>query len=321
MIGQRALALAAGVAVAGGCSTPSCPSSDLGARDFVADPVLGDRASYTRLFAVSDVHGGYDRLVALLARYQLIGASPASPGAVEWTGGDATLVVTGDLIDKGSQSLEVIDLFRALEPSAAAHGGLVITLLGNHEAEFLGDPYNSKADAFDSELGADGLDPCLVATTEPRGAWLRTRPLGARIGDWFFSHAGQTHGRSWAELDQALRDGLAAGDYRDPELVGSDSLLEARSWWQSSNGLAAQDAAALGVAHIVFGHTPDALGPRGSIATGEAGVLIRIDTGMSPAVDDSEGALLQIVHQGGDEVATELRADGTTTPVWRGPPS
>ena len=318
MIGPRTLALCV---LAGGCSSPSCPSAPSERRDFAIDPVLRDQASFTRLLALSDVHGGYDRMVALLARYQLITAAPASPDAVEWTGGDATLVVAGDLIDKGSQSLEVLDLLRALEPSAAAHGGRVITLLGNHEAEFLGDPYNSKADTFDSELGADGLDPCVVATTEPRGVWLRTRPLGARVGDWFFSHAGQTHGRSWAELGQALRDGLAAGDYLDPELVGADSLLEARSWWQASNGLAARDAAALGVGHLVFGHTPDALGPRGSIATGEAGVLMRIDTGMSPAVDDSQGALLEIVHTGGDEVATELRADGTTTPVWRGPPS
>jgi hypothetical protein len=41
------------------------------------------------------------------------------------------------MIDKYTDSLDVIALFRALQQSATAAGGRVIVTLGNHEAEFL----------------------------------------------------------------------------------------------------------------------------------------------------------------------------------------
>ncbi len=303
-----------------GCGGPSCPAADVGAaRDFTTSPAILDQPTFTRLLALSDIHGGYDRMVQLLMRAGLLAAVPSSPTAVEWSGGDVTLVVIGDLIDKGTQSIEVIELLRALEVSAATRGGHVIVTLGNHEAEFLADPYNSSADAFDSELTANGLDPCVIATTDERGTWLRSRPFGARVGDWFFAHAGQTHRRTVAELETVLQAGLIANDFRDREITGADSLLEARDWWTTPAGIAKDNADALSVAHIVFGHTPDALGPRGAIATGENGLLFRVDVGMSPAVDDSAGALLQISRDGSGEVATEVRADGVRRELWRGP--
>ncbi|CAN5453302.1 hypothetical protein BH11MYX1_BH11MYX1_13250 [soil metagenome] len=298
------------------CGSPSCPTAAIPVRDFTASPTIVDQPSFTRLLALSDVHGGYDRMVALLLSYGLISAAPTTPSAAVWSGSDATLVVTGDLIDKGSQSVEVVDFLRALQTSAGT--GQVVISLGNHEAEFLADPYNSKADAFDRELSADGLDPCVVASSTPRGLWLRELPLGERIGDWFFSHAGQTHGRSVTDLAYALQAGLVANDFAADEVIGSDSMLEARAWWETSAKVASVNAEALAVAHIVFGHTPDALGPAGAIAVGDGGLLFRIDTGMSPAVNDSEGSLLEVTHDGGDEVATELRADGSTIALWRG---
>ncbi len=310
------LALASAI----GCGGPSCPAPDPAVpRDFTASPAIVEQLAFTRLLALSDIHGGYDRMVQLLMRWGVIAVAPSRPGAAEWSGADATLVVTGDLIDKGTQSLEVIEFLRALQVSATGRGGHVEVTLGNHEAEFLANPYNSKADSFDSELTSSGLDPCIVATTDERGMWLRSRPLGVRVGDWFFAHAGQTHRRTVAGLEAALQAGLIANDFRDTEITGADSLLEARDWWTASAGLASETATALSVAHIVFGHTPDALGPRGNIAIGEDGVLFRIDVGMSPAVDDSAGALLEVIHAGNLEVATELRAEGGRRELWRGP--
>ena len=298
------------------CDTPTCPVAALGApRDFAANPTVVEQPDFDRLVAVSDVHGGYDRLVALVLGNGLIASTPTSPASVTWAGGDATLVVTGDLIDKGAQSVEVIDFLRALEPSAALAGGRVIVTLGNHEAEFLADPYNGKADTFDRELSAGGLDPCSVATTEPRGVWLRARPFAARVGEWFFSHAGQTAGLDIQGLEAALEDGLAGNSFGDPEIIGSDSILESRAWWDASPDVARTNAAALGVAHVVFGHTPDALGPSGAIATSQEGLLFRIDVGMSPAVNDSSGALLLVTHDAGGDVAVELRPDGSSRPL------
>jgi len=84
--------------------------------------VAGDR-----VVAVGDVHGSYDGLVSILQRAELI------DGDNHWVGGNTTLVQTGDLFDRGLQIREVLDLLMSLQEEAAAAGGKVVVLLGNHE--------------------------------------------------------------------------------------------------------------------------------------------------------------------------------------------
>jgi hypothetical protein len=237
---------------------------------------------------------------------------------VQWSGGAATLVVVGDLIDKGPEGLEVVDLLRALETSAHDQGGSVVVTLGNHEAEFFADPMNSKAEAddgIDKELATANIDPIAVASGEdPRGAWLRERPFAARIGTWFFAHAGDTHGRTLGDLGAVLETGYDANDFRDPAFAADDSILESREWY-ADPGVVAAATAALGVDHIAFGHDPNALGPRGAIASAQAGALFRIDCGMSPDVDDSHGALLHVHRDPSGEAIEQLDSSGAATPL------
>ncbi|MDX2437606.1 MAG: metallophosphoesterase [Acidobacteriota bacterium] len=80
-----------------------------------------------RVVAIGDVHGAYDQLVAILQRAELIDAE------THWIGGEATLVQTGDLFDRGLQVRDVMDLLMTIQTEAAAAGGQVIVLLGNHE--------------------------------------------------------------------------------------------------------------------------------------------------------------------------------------------
>jgi hypothetical protein len=80
-----------------------------------------------RIVAVGDVHGSYKGLVSILQRAELIDDDN------QWVGGDATLVQTGDLFDRGLQIREVLDLLMRLQDEAAAAGGKVVVLLGNHE--------------------------------------------------------------------------------------------------------------------------------------------------------------------------------------------
>ncbi len=198
-----------------------------------------------------------------------------------------------------------------------------MALVGNHEAEFLADPLNSKADAddgIDPELRAQHVDPMSVANgSEARGRWLRTLAFGARIGGWFFSHAGNTAGRTLPALEAALRAAVSADDYAGAEVIGADSILEARDWWTSAPGVVATNARALGLEHFVFGHTPSALGARGAIALNGEAALARIDCGMSPGVDDSHGALLRIRLEGGLTIAEALTADGHVRVLRRAP--
>ena len=300
--------------------TGSAPSP--GGRDWVLHPAVADVPAPATIYAVSDVHGGYDRLAALLLGNNLLARAPATAKDAHWSAAGATLVVTGDLIDKGPSGLEVIDFLMALEADAHANGGLVIVTLGNHEAEFLVDPANSKASGpsgIDTELTADGIAPATLASaSDPRGAWLRVLPFGARVGGWFFSHAGDTGGRALDVLGAALEAAVKAhADYNDPAIVGTTSILESRSWYTST--VVAQNAAALGVKHIVFGHDPKALGPRGAIAVAFGNALLRIDCGMSPGVDDSQGKLLRVTQQGGSDVVDELDPAGASRALFQAP--
>ncbi len=301
------------------CSKGTDPSFD-GGRDYTTNPAVVTVRGATEIVALSDVHGDPDALVRLLVAGKLVNA--ATPCA--WIGGKTVLVVTGDTIDKGSYALRAIDLFIGLEAQARDAGGRVIVTLGNHEAEFMADPSNSKATEFRSELGAAGLDPASVAAGSSRfGTWLRSRPIAAVVDEWFFAHAGNPQGLT---VDQITQRVIAAPNYADPFFVGTDSLLEARLWWSGAAGLDTE-LAALGVKHIVFGHVPtdvafpdDPQGtrPKGTIASRYSGRIFLIDTGMSYAVSDSSGALLHITR-GATTTATVVQSDGTSGVIWTSP--
>lgn len=80
-----------------------------------------------RIVAVGDVHGAYDALVETLQVADVIDDS------LVWSGAGTHLVMTGDLLDRGPDSRQVMDLIMRLEQEAATAGGQVHQLLGNHE--------------------------------------------------------------------------------------------------------------------------------------------------------------------------------------------
>jgi hypothetical protein len=80
-----------------------------------------------RIVAVGDVHGDFTDFCLILRRTQLVDEQN------HWVGGSATLVQTGDLIDRGAQGRESMDLLMALQTEASKAGGNVVPLLGNHE--------------------------------------------------------------------------------------------------------------------------------------------------------------------------------------------
>lgn len=295
------------------CSSPQPYDVVSAARDWSAHPAIVDATAPSTIYAISDVHGGYERFAALLANANITAGVPASPSAIAWSAGDATLVVAGDLFDKGPNGVEVIDALIALQTSATSHGGRVIVTVGNHEAEFLADPANSKADAgdgLDAELRSDAIDPMAIANgSDSRGAWLRDLPFGARVGRWFFAHAANTNGRDLPTLEAALEADVTRNDYRGAEVVGGDSILESKDWFTDASGVSAATTA-LAVDHVVFGHSPHALGPDGAIAVANAGALFRIDCGMSPDVDYSRGEVLRVHATGAQEQVDAVTASG-----------
>ena len=294
-------------------------------RDWNRFPAVIERDTSAEVIALGDVHGGYQRLVNLLATAGLIKPDTQTPPAYAWTGGNRLLVSVGDLIDKGTQSIEVLDLMMKLQSQAAASGGEVIVTLGNHEVEFLANPDNKKAREFIDELHSKGIEPDTMPQGEkPYGEWLMNRPLAARVNDWFFSHAGNTSGKTIGDLTQSFRHDVSQGDWGSDFLIGDDSLLEAEKWWKgegSASKLLDDYLKTLNAGHIVFGHDPGAFRDKGQIGQEKDGRIFLIDVGMSPAIDYSKGALLLIDKVGGTIVATALDADGTKKEIWRSPTS
>ena len=80
-----------------------------------------------RVVAIGDIHGNYDGFVSILQRAELVDDD------AHWIGGETTFVQTGDIFDRGLEVFKVLDLLMRLEQEAAAAGGQVIVLLGNHE--------------------------------------------------------------------------------------------------------------------------------------------------------------------------------------------
>lgn len=245
--------------------------------------------AYSRVLAVSDVHGMYAALVPLLKGGGIIDADR------NWAAGNSLLIVVGDSIDKGDDSVDVLDLWIALSAQAAAAGGRVVHLLGNHEAEFLADPSNRKAKELLKELKAKKIS--VSDFTDPagaRGRFLRSEPLAARVGRWLFCHAGLLPDGAWADLKSQAAASLGSGDYGNDLLIGDASILEARRWTQDPAERAAGEKKLSdnGLYGVVFGHQPKALGVVGQDAISDDGRIIKIDNGMAPEAGSHPGSLL-----------------------------
>jgi hypothetical protein len=147
---------------------------------------------------------------------------------------------------------------------------------------------------------------------------MRALPFGVLDGDWFFSHAGNTGGRSLMELADFIELDLHTHHKGGTELLDDGSLLEAELWWQTDNPAATADAnlTALPAKHLVFGHDPSALGTRGSLGQLLNGRLFLIDTGMSPIVNDSQGAMLLLERSEGSTTASAAFPTGEPGPIF-----
>ena len=139
----------------------------------------------SRIVAVSDIHGQY----ALLAR--LLRANGVIDDADNWALGRDTLVIAGDVFDRGPQVTEAFWLLYGLQQQAAAAGGAVHFVLGNHETMVLYDDLryvNPKYLRSAQLLGRSY--PQLYGADSVIGQWLRTRPVLLRVGGTLFLHGG-----------------------------------------------------------------------------------------------------------------------------------
>ena len=148
---------------------------------------LSDPKIYSSIYAVSDVHGMSAEIQKALASAKVVDDSG------HWIAGTSLLIIVGDSIDKGPDTIGVIDFWRGLAPQASAAGGAVVHLLGNHEAELLANPSSALTPGLAQELQAKNLTVNdLTDPSTPRGNFLRSEPLAGKSETGFFPMQGFT---------------------------------------------------------------------------------------------------------------------------------
>lgn len=81
-----------------------------------------------RVVAIGDIHGDYDNYMAALQ------AAGVVDKRGKWDGGETHLVQTGDIPDRGPDTIRIIEHMQQLAKQASRKGGRVHNLIGNHEA-------------------------------------------------------------------------------------------------------------------------------------------------------------------------------------------
>lgn len=186
-----------------------------------------------RVVAISDVHGAYPAMVRTLQGAGILDES------LTWLGGEAQLVVTGDMLDRGPESRRVMDLLMRLEGEAEAAGGMVHVLLGNHElmnlvgdlryvsaaeyAAFAEEETGEERERWYSAAAARNLTLTRAAFDKaappgffahrrafapdgPYGKWLLEKPLVIVIDQTAFVHGGLSPAVTGAGLDGINRE-------------------------------------------------------------------------------------------------------------------
>jgi len=161
-----------------------------------------------RVYAIGDIHGCLDRLVAL---HEMIAEDIATRPPAH-----TTLVHLGDYVDRGADSAQVIDWLINQPPVPA---DAIVNLMGNHEFMMLAALAGADKEAPGLWLANGGADSLLswgISRTVPPAEWagrlprphllfLRDLPATHRIGPYLFVHAGVRPG---VPLDQQSRQDL-----------------------------------------------------------------------------------------------------------------
>lgn len=186
-----------------------------------------------RLLAVSDIEGNF------YAFRQLLMGNGVIDENFNWTFGDGHLVLLGDMFDRDINVLPCLWLIYKLEQEAAARGGWVHFILGNHEEMNLrGDERHleEKYQRLARELGVQYYE--LFSNYAELGQWIRTKNSVEKIGDTLFVHGGISYlvedsGLTLKQINRTVRRylGVAEVDQEGELMMGNNGPLWYRGYF------------------------------------------------------------------------------------------
>jgi hypothetical protein len=184
-----------------------------------------ERQAPAPVYVIGDVHGEFRQLQRLLRRAEIIDHHH------NWSAGNASLWFLGDLVDRGPDGIAVIDLVMRLQKEAAACGGLVNCLLGNHELMLLaayrfGRRSTGLGSSFITRWRRNGGQrKDLAGLTTAHLDWLMHLPVMVCVQDSILVHADSTiylkRGRSIDQVNEAFR-----GIMKHSDVLNWEELIE-----------------------------------------------------------------------------------------------
>jgi serine/threonine protein phosphatase 1 len=266
------------------------------------------------VWAASDVHGQLRAFDRLLARAGL------TDGADGWLAPAGTaLVITGDMVDRGPDTLGLVRRLAGLREQAAAAGSLVALLQGNHEAQVLGG-LGGEPHIFEALMTFGGGATLLSVGMEPdEWAGRSAEELAARVEAlapdlvptlWSFAPYAR-----WRDI-LLVHGGPVPNQELDAFERSADRLWIRREFFASPHVFPAADPwtpyRRAGLGRVVYGHTPVE-----RPALGHDGRAINLDTWRGQQLTlarlDPEGALSEsdFLHEPAEPRAI---ADAPVTP-------
>lgn len=270
-----------------------------------------------RVIVIGDIHGDLGQLIKCLYASRLINQ------ALEWIAepSDTALVQLGDQIDNlprtdsdtryASESyadIEVIHFMDRIRASAEKKGGLVISLIGNHEIMNVEGNFSYVTPSSISKMGGEAARR---EAFRPGGIYakiLARRPVVAQIGSLLFCHGAllpyHMDGVTIDDINQLACKYLQGAPLSDLEhariqklLFGPDSILWSRVYQEGNPVLVFSNICQLfrqlRANHVFVGHSPVPF-----IRPCFENRVWMMDVGLSKAFGGRDIQILEILNDG-----------------------
>ncbi len=182
-----------------------------------------------------------------------------------WTYGDGHLIITGDLFDRGVNVTECLWLLYKLESEAAAQGGRVHLVIGNHEMmnieddwRYIEGKYFTNAQLMEKRM----LD--FYADNTEIGRWLRTKNIILKLGDYALMHGGISPQVANLNLTYQQMNDFGRARMNGQSCTGSCATVTGSNGVYWYRGMADEELTqqqvddivdAFDVKRVIFGHT------------------------------------------------------------------
>lgn len=266
-------------------------------------------AASGKIIAVGDLHGDYKNSLRTL----MMAGIADSKG--NWVAGTSTFVQTGDIVDRGDDTILLYEMMIRLRKQAKEAGGLVVPLLGNHEVMNMQHDFRYVTEGDVATFGGWEKRNYEWSKDGWIGKYLRELGVAALVNDTCFFHGGASV--KWAkdtvdginEASKKALDTLPPDQLRKVGLFGPTGPLWYRGYAQDDEAVVCPllDEALeyLNATRMVVGHTPQLSGKvlkrcRGRVFVVDVGIS-RVYGGHSAALE-IDGDIVTGLYPGGKRI-------------------